>query len=122
MARRSGRARGAVVGQHAVPPGTVGVAPARSARAEPLPPAVLDVHARRRVALVDEGELDLGGVGAVGAYVPEVGEAMGRLPHGDLAPVDLDAGGGALEDPAAWPRLEDDSETWLSRHRVRSRP
>src|SRR4051812_37259154 len=80
------------------PAALVARAPVGPLRAEALPPAV-DDRDRRAVRGGDERDLDLGGVGAVEAQVPEVAQPAGWLPVEHLAPVVLDAGRRALVDP-----------------------
>src|SRR5256885_15819794 len=116
------RACGDEVGQDTIPSGSVGVSPARSAAAEPLPASVLDLHPRAIGALIVEPDLHFGGIRPVGPDVPQIGQATGRIPYGDLSPLDLAPGGGPLEDPATGSSFEDDLDTGLGGHRVVHRP
>ena len=95
---------------------------ARPFGAEPLPAGVHDLEAGGAVALVDEGQLDVGRVAAVAADVPEVAEPARRVPRRDLAPVDLGAVGGALEDAAAEARFERDDGVGMPGRGVALRP
>src|ERR1700732_1176231 len=80
-----------------------------------LPPGVIG-------ALVVEADLDFGGVGSIGPDVPEVAKAPRWVPHRDLTPFHLPAGGGSFEDPPTRAALEDDLDTMVGGHRVVSRP
>src|SRR5437588_2581914 len=104
--------------QGAVPAAPVHVPPAGAALAEPLPTPVLDLHPGRCRALLPEHDLDLRGSVGGGGDRPLVAQASRRLPGGDLAPFQLAPVGGALEDPPADARLEDDLQGPLPGHRV----
>ena len=84
-------------------------------RAEAFPSGVHDLQPSGAVAQVDEGQLDVGGVAAVAADVPEVPETVRRVPRRDLAPVDLGAVRGSLEDAAAQARFERDDRVGMPR-------
>jgi hypothetical protein len=120
--RRNAGADGKVIGQYAIPAGPVGVTLAWASIAEPLPASMLDLDPREIVALKVEPDLDFSGIGSVGPDVPEVAEPPGRLPHGDLTPLDLPSGGRSFEDPTTRTALEHDPDTWFGRHRVVHRP
>src|ERR1700738_837748 len=127
--RTSGAATGAGAGtgrhevrQHPIPTGPVSVAPARTAASETLPAPVLDVHAGGRIAVVGERDLDFGGVGAVSPDMPQISEPPRRLPDRDLAPVDLQAGRGALDDAASGAGLEYHLKAGLGRDGMGNRP
>lgn len=79
-----------------------------------------DLDARPVLASVDKRDGDVGRVRAVAAHEPEVGECR-RGPLGDLAPDDLAAVGGPLEQPAPDVALEGDfgrspDTVWLRGH------
>src|ERR1019366_8619787 len=77
----------------ATPAAVVGVPPLPAAlRAESLPAAVLHLDAGHGCGNLDEGDLDVRGVSAVGADVPEVRETTRGFPGRDLAPLALVSG------------------------------
>jgi FAD-linked oxidoreductase len=117
------RARPPVVRDEPVPAAAVALAALGAERAEALPAAVHDRH-RRAVPrrLGRERDLDLGGVGAVEAQVPQVGKSARRLPGDDLAPVVLGAVGRALVDAPARARLERHGQVGVRGDRVAVRP
>src|SRR3954453_11702567 len=82
------------------PAALVARAPVGALRAEALPSAVAD-RDRRAVRRRSERDLDPGRFAAVEAEVPQVAQAVGWLPVEHLAPLVLDAGRRALEDPPA---------------------
>ena len=93
--------------QQRVPPAGVRGAPALGLLAEALPTRVHDVEAGPVVAEVDERELARRSPAPrPRAMCQRYPSRCGGLPRGDLAPVDLAAVGGPLEDAAAEPRLE----------------
>src|SRR5690348_664471 len=79
----------------------------------------LDARAMRRAAELDR---DVGPMLRVGGDVPPIAQASWRVPLHDLAPLDLVAVGGALEDAPAHARLEHDARAALVRHGVLRRP
>src|SRR4029077_1447830 len=107
---RSAGAGGDVMREGAVPAAAVDVPPAWAALAQLFPAAVLDVHEGGLVAKVGERDLDLRRAGPVRGDVPPIAQSSRRLPDGDLAPIDLLARRGALEDPAARSPFEDHLE------------
>jgi hypothetical protein len=72
--------------------------------------------------LLDEVDLDLGGIAAVRPDVPQVGDPARRLPDGDLTPFDLQPRSRALEDASALAALENHLQARLRSHRVGDRP
>ena len=108
-----------VARRDAAPAAAVALPPLLALRAEPLPAAMLD-RDRGAVAVRHERDLDLGGVAAVEAQVPEVDEPVRRLPGEHFAPVVLDALRRALVDAPA--RLEDHAQPRLAGDRVPVRP
>src|SRR2546430_8679679 len=108
--------------QHAVPSRAVGVAPVLTHLAQPVPSAMLDLHAGGRIRELVKDDRHIGRVLRVGGDVPPIAQAPRRFPLHDLAPLDLLASGGPLEDPPADPRLEDDLRAALMRDGVLRRP
>src|SRR5690348_10113955 len=90
-------AGGDEVGRDSTPAGVVAAAQFRSLGAQPFPAAMFDLHSGRGSREIDEHDLDVGGIGAVLTQVPQVAEALGRLPGRDLAPLVDGAGSGPLE-------------------------
>src|SRR6187431_429346 len=70
----------------------------------------------------DEPDLDIGGVGAIGAQVPRVREPARRLPDRHPAPVVLVTAARPLEEAAADARLEDHAQIAFAGDRVIGRP
>jgi hypothetical protein len=79
---------------------------------------MFDLDPRVIGALVVETDLNFRSIGSIGPDVPEVAKAPRRVPHGDLTPFHLPAGGRSFEDPATRPALEDDLDTRVGGHRV----
>src|SRR6478672_5689053 len=104
------------------PAAVIPISPGLAFGPERLPAAVLDRDPGAALARRLEADLDLGGVGAVPAEVPQVAEPARRLPDGHLAPVVLDPARRPLEDPAARARLQDDGQVVRARHGVVGRP
>src|SRR5258706_14037052 len=96
------------MGQQRRPATVVPGAPVLAIGAECFPAAVLDLDACGGVAAVDELDLDLGRIGPIAVKVPEVAEALRRLPDRDLAPVVLETAGRPLEDSATGPAFQED--------------
>ena len=69
-----------------------------------------------------EGHRHIGCLFRVKEQVPSIGDAVGRIPLGDLTPGMLGPIGGALEDPAAGLSFEDDVEVLGFRDCVAARP
>ena len=82
---------------------------------------MLDLHPGGVGPPGQEADLHLGGVGAVPAEVPQVGQPGRRLPHDHLAPLVLGPVGGPLVDPAAHAALQD-NRLGAPGHRVIGRP
>src|SRR6185437_16267724 len=121
LLRRSGRGR-LEVRQQCLPALPVPVTPVPGGGAQPFPAAVLDLHPGRGVALGNEADVHLGGVGPVPAQVPQVAELGGRFPHGHLTPVVLGPVGRALIDPPAHRALQHDDQPGCPGHGVVSGP
>jgi hypothetical protein len=93
-----------------------------SAGAECVPAAVLDLHLRPGLFACGEGDLDLGRVGPVLAQVPEVGDAGGWVPGGDVAPFVFFAFGCALVDAPSDSGFDDDLDVGSRADGVGRRP
>src|SRR5689334_11968424 len=89
------------VREQGVPADPVPVAPRTGLVGEPLPAALLDLDPRRARTRGDEADLDIGRLLGRATDVPGVGEAAGRVPGRDPAPVVLGAVGLQLVDASA---------------------
>jgi hypothetical protein len=110
------------VWQEPVPPAGVRVAPPPALGAQPLPAMVVDLQHGAADSTMDERQLDVGRVGPVAADVPQVAEAVRRLPAGHLSPVDFATGGRPFVDLAPRPAFQHDQRARLAGRGVARRP